>query len=396
MIKAIVSGGGTGGHIYPAVAVAEALKQRYGASIEILFVGAEGKMEMEKVPALGYKIVGLPIAGLQRRLEWRNLLLPFKVVRSLCKARRVIKEFDADIVVGFGGYASAPIIWTASKMGVATIIQEQNSYAGMTNKIVGSRAKCVCVAYEGMERFFPGSDIVLTGNPLRGKFGNVDNLRKQALEYFGFDAERPVVLVVGGSLGTRTLNNMMQRWVESRRDRINFGDHTKEVDESGHHLNYLDDDVQVIWQTGKIYEQECHNFLQANPLDGVWQGAFLERMDLAYAAADIVISRSGACTISELCLVAKPTIFVPSPNVAEDHQTKNALALVERDAAIMVHDWDAVNVAMQRAVETLRDKRLMKSLHNNIAVMAQPQAAELIVDQIDKVLKAQTAGEQKK
>lgn len=367
MKKIILSGGGTGGHIYPAVAVAEALTRRFGDQVEILFVGAKGRMEMEKIPALGYKIVGLPIAGLQRRLEWRNILLPFKVVDSILRAKQTIREFGADVVVGFGGYASAPVLWSASRCGVPTIIQEQNSYAGLTNKIVGREARTICVAYEGMDRFFEGSHIVLTGNPLRGKFSSDSSaIKHEALRYFGLDDERPVILVVGGSLGTRTLNNMMCRWVERLEGRR--------------------PEVQVIWQTGKIYETEMSSFLAMQPVDGVWQGAFLERMDLAYAAADLVISRSGACTISELCLVAKPTLFVPSPNVAEDHQTKNALALVERDAAIMVSDDRAVELAMGRAIETLHDGKMLEMLSRNIAQMAHADAADRVVDEIEKVL----------
>ncbi len=366
MKRIILSGGGTGGHIYPAVSVAEALKERYGSDCEILFVGAEGRMEMEKIPALGYRIVGLPIAGLQRRLEWRNLLLPIKIIRSLLRARAVIRDFRADIVVGFGGYASTPMLWAAGRIGVPTIIQEQNSYAGLANKIVAGNASKICVAYEGMDRFFDGSKLVLTGNPLRGNFGEHEDQRLEALKYFGFDADRPVIFVVGGSLGTRTLNQMMCRWIERLEGRT--------------------PEVQVIWQTGKYYEREMESFLEAQPTSGVWQGAFIERMDFAYAASDIVISRSGACTVSELCLVAKPTVFVPSPNVAEDHQTKNALALVERDAALMVPDNGAVEFAMSRAVETLRDEKLMDELKSNIAKLAHPDAAQRVVDEIDKVL----------
>lgn len=365
--KIILSGGGTGGHIYPAVAVAEALTRRFGDDVELLFVGAEGRMEMEKVPQLGYKIVALPIAGLQRRLEWRNLLLPFKVLSSISKAKRVIREFGADCVVGFGGYASAPVLWAAGRLKVPSLIQEQNSYAGLTNKIVSKRAKTICVAYEGMDRFFKGANIVMTGNPLRGNFGVVERLREEALEFFGLEASRPVVLVVGGSLGTRTLNNMMMEWIKN--------DYSTEQG------------VQVIWQTGKFYEAEMRQFLEANPTIGVWQGAFLERMDLAYAAADIVISRSGACTVSELSLVAKPTIFVPSPNVSEDHQTKNAMALVERDAALMVRDSEATQKAMTMATETLSDAVLMATLRANISKMAFPDAAERIVDEIVKIMK---------
>ncbi len=363
--KVILSGGGTGGHIYPAVAVAEALTRRFGDDVELLFVGAEGRMEMEKIPQLGYSIVALPIAGLQRRLEWRNLLLPFKVLRSVFKAKRVIKEFGADVVVGFGGYASAPVLWSAGQLGVPAVIQEQNSYAGLTNKIVAKKAKTICVAYEGMDRFFEGANIVMTGNPLRGNFGVVERFKEEALEFFGLESDRPVVLVVGGSLGTRSLNNMMMEWIRS-------GAPT----EAG---------VQVIWQTGKIYEAEMRDFLESNPTLGVWQGAFLERMDLAYAAADIVVSRSGACTVSELSLVAKPTIFVPSPNVAEDHQTKNAMALVERDAALFVSDAEAKTKAMPLALATLEDGVKMATLKKNITNMAFPDAADRIVDEIVKV-----------
>ncbi len=367
MKRIILSGGGTGGHIYPAVAVAEALTRRYGEEVEILFVGAEGRMEMEKIPPLGYKIVGLPIAGLQRRLEWRNLLLPFKVLKSISRAKSVIGEFGADVVIGFGGYASAPVLWAAGRLGVPTLIQEQNSYAGLTNKIVAKRASKICVAYEGMERFFPKDRIVMTGNPLRGNFGEVGSLRSEAMEYFGLGGKRPVILVVGGSLGTRTLNTMMCRWIES------CGEKRAEVD--------------VIWQTGKFYEAEMQQFRANNPIDGVWQGAFLNRMDLAYAAADIVISRSGACTVSELSLVAKPTIFVPSPNVSEDHQMKNAMALVDRGAALIVKDSEATERAMKLAIESVKDECKMAQLKGKIAEMAYPNSADLIVDEIVKLLK---------
>ncbi len=365
-IKVILSGGGTGGHIYPAVSVAEALKERFGDRVEILFVGAEGKMEMDILPALGYRVEGLPIAGLQRRMEWRNMLLPYKVLRSLSRAKRVVREFNADIVVGFGGYASAPVLWAAQRMGIPTIIQEQNSFAGVTNRIVGRKVERVCVAYEGMDRFFEGREIVLTGNPLRGRFGDCSSLRTEALEFFGLDDKRPVVLVVGGSLGTRTLNTMMCRWVES--------------------MQGSRPEVQVIWQTGRYYLKEMEEFLAKHPTDGVWQGAFLQRMDLAYGAADIVISRSGACSVSELSLVGKPTIFVPSPNVSEDHQTKNAMALVGRDAALIVRDVDAPTQAMALAVETLGNKELMERLSENILNMAHPNAARSVVDQIVEVL----------
>ena len=365
MIRIILSGGGTGGHIYPAVAVAEALKRHYGDKVEILFVGAEGKMEMEKIPALGYNIVGLPVAGLQRRFTLANLALPFKVAASVRRAKRVIREFQADIVVGFGGYASAPILWAAQRLGVPTVIQEQNSYAGLTNKLLSKRAKRICVSYDNMGRFFPEDRIVMTGNPLRGRFSATGADRSEALAHYGFNDELPVVLVVGGSLGTRTLNEMMKAWVGN-----------------------LDGvaPVQVIWQTGKYYEREMQEFLRSHPTKNIWQGAFIERMDYAYAAADVVLSRSGACTVSELCLVAKPTIFVPSPNVAEDHQTKNAMALVEQGAAEIVRDSEAVERGMHLAVELSRNGRRLEELSSNIAKLAISDSADRVVRVIDEVL----------
>ena len=365
IMRIILSGGGTGGHIYPAVAVAEALKRKYGEEVEILFVGAEGKMEMEKIPSLGYNVVGLPVAGLQRRLALSNLALPFKVAASVRRAKRVIKEFGADIVVGFGGYASAPVLWAAQRLGVPTLIQEQNSYAGLTNKLLARRAKRICVAYEGMERFFPKERIVMTGNPLRGRFSASGSNRDEALAHYGLSAELPVVLVVGGSLGTRTLNEMMKAWLLT--------------------LNGTAP-VQVIWQTGKYYEREMQEFLAAHPTKNIWQGAFIERMDYAYAAADVVLSRSGACTVSELCLVAKPTIFVPSPNVSEDHQTKNAMALVARGAAEIVRDNEAVARGMQEAVNLALDTKRLEQLSANIAELAISDAAERVVKQIETVL----------
>ena len=366
MKRIILSGGGTGGHIYPAVAVAEALKHKYGNEVEILFVGAEGKMEMEKVPALGYRIEGLPVAGLQRRLTLSNLLLPFKVAKSVSRAKRIIRDFKADIVVGFGGYASAPVLWAAQRLGIPTVIQEQNSYAGLTNKLLSKRAKRICVAYDKMERFFPKERIIMTGNPLRGRFSANSDNRGDALAYYGFNDEMPVVLVVGGSLGTRTLNEMMKAWIKG-----------------------LDGvaPVQVIWQTGKYYEKEMQEFLKNHPTKNIWQGAFIERMDYAYAAANVVLSRSGACTVSELCLVAKPTIFVPSPNVSEDHQTKNAMALVEKGAAEIVRDNEAVAKGMKEAVALAVDEERLEMLSANIAQLAISDSAARVVEVIDKELK---------
>ncbi len=319
MKRIILSGGGTGGHIYPAVAVAEALKGKWGDEVELLFVGAEGKMEMDKIPALGYRIVGLPILGLQRRFTWKNFTVPFRVLRSISKARRTIRDFGADAVVGFGGYASAPVLWAAQRTGVPTVIQEQNS----------------------------GTD------------------RGEALAHYGLSLGKPVVLVVGGSLGTRTLNEMMKSWILS--------------------LDGKQPPVQVIWQTGKYYEKEMREFLAAHPAEGIWQGAFIERMDFAYAAADAVISRSGACTVSELCLVAKPTIFVPSPNVAEDHQTKNAMALVDKDAAMIVRDSEAVARGMAAAIELTANGERLQRLSRNIASLAIADSADRIVAQIEKI-----------
>lgn len=370
-LKVILSGGGTGGHIYPAVAVAEALKRRLGDGVELLFVGAEGKMEMEKVPALGYRIEGLPVVGLQRRLTLRNLQVPFKVAESLRKARRVIREFGADVVVGFGGYASAPVLWSAQRMGVPTLIQEQNSYAGVTNKILASRAKRICVAYEGMERFFPKDRIVMTGNPLRGRLLEQHDpavLKTEGLTYFGLTADKPIVLVVGGSLGTRTLNNMMKANV----DRITS-----------------EGKVQVIWQTGKFYEREMTEFMQSRSSEGIWRGAFIDRMDLAYAVADVVVGRSGAGTVSELCLVGKPAIFVPSPNVAEDHQTKNAMALVRKDAALLVPDSEAVTALFPVVDQLLADPARMQRMAANIKALGIADSADRIVDELLAVVQAQ-------
>ena len=339
------------------------MKRKYGEEVDILFVGAEGKMEMEKIPALGYRIEGLPVAGLQRRFTMSNFALPFKVAASVRRAKRIIREFKADIVVGFGGYASAPVLWAAQRLGIPTVIQEQNSYAGLTNKLLSKRARRICVAYDKMERFFPAERITMTGNPLRGRFTAEGGNRAEARAYYGFSEELPVVLVVGGSLGTRTLNEMMKAWIKG-----------------------LDGvaPVQVIWQTGKYYEREMREFLEAHPTKNIWQGAFIERMDYAYEVADVVISRSGACTVSELCLVGKPTIFVPSPNVAEDHQTKNARALVDQGAALMVSDREATAKGMPMALELLGDEAALAALKKNITRLGVKDAAERVVRQIEK------------
>ena len=369
MKRVILSGGGTGGHIYPAVAVAEALKRKFGEEVDILFVGAEGKMEMEKIPALGYRIEGLPVVGLQRQLNPRNIInnltAPFKVVKSMRRAKSIIRKFDADIVVGFGGYASAPVLRAAQSLGIPTIIQEQNSYAGLTNKFLAKRAKRICVAYDKMERFFPAERIVMTGNPLRGRFSADQGNKQEALAYYGFNDQLPVIMCVGGSLGTRTLNEMMKKWILTLNGEA---------------------PVQVIWQTGKYYEREMQAFLREHPTKNIWQGAFIDRMDYAYAAADVAISRSGACTVSELCLVAKPTVFVPSPNVSEDHQTKNAMALVEKGAAAIVSDSEAVEKGMAVALELVANKEQLEALRENIAKLAISDAADRVVNEIEKEL----------
>lgn len=365
-LKIILSGGGTGGHIYPAVAVAEALKQKLGDNVEILFVGAQGKMEMEKIPALGYKIIGLPVAGLQRKLTLRNLAVPFKVLRSIGMARKVLRDFKADAAAGFGGYASSPVLWCAQRMEIPTLIQEQNSYAGATNKMLSSRAKRICVAYEGMERFFPKEKIVLTGNPLRGRFSQNAELRGEALKYFGFEENKPVVLVVGGSLGTRTLNNMMKANV----DRI-----------------VAENRLQVIWQTGKYYEREMSEFMQGRADRGIWRGAFIDRMDLAYAAADIVVARAGACTVSELCLIGKSTIFVPSPNVSEDHQTKNAMALVKKQAACIVPDKEAVERVFPEIDHLLAQPETMERMRQNMLHLGISDSASRVAEELINIIK---------
>ncbi len=355
-----MSGGGTGGHIYPAVATAEALKRRLGDEVELLFVGAEGKMEMEKIPALGYEIKGVPVTGLYRKLDMRNFALPFKVIKSLGMARKIVREFKPDVVAGFGGYASAPILWAAQRAGVPTLIQEQNSYAGMTNKILAGKAKRICVSYEGMEKFFPREKILLTGNPLRGRFGE-DVPHDEALAHFGLTADLPVVLIVGGSLGTRTLNNMMKRWAD--------------------HIS-AEGKMQVIWQNGKYYDAEMSEFMSSRSGRNIWRGAFIDRMDYAYEAADIVVSRSGACSVSELCLVGKPTIFVPSPNVAEDHQTKNARALADKNAAWMSPDATAAEEVIPMVEKLLDEPGKLAEISKNIRKLAISDSADRVANEI--------------
>lgn len=368
-MKAIISGGGSGGHIFPAVAIANAIKTRYPEA-QILFVGAEGRMEMEKVPAAGYEIKGLPIAGLQRQLTFSNLIknlqLPFKVVRSQRLVRSIIRDFDPDIVVGVGGFASEPTLKVAARMGYTTLLQEQNSFAGLTNKTLAKSASVICVAYEGMERFFPKEKIVYTGNPVRSDIEQMRCTREEGCAYFGLEMGRRVMLSVGGSLGARSINQMIIK-------NLNF---------------FKDNDIQIVWQTGKwMYEEAAEAVKNAGLDRWIKVHQFISRMDMAYAAADMVISRAGAIAISELCLVGKPVILIPSPNVAEDHQTKNAMALVNKGAALMVKDADCATQGLPMALELLNDGTRCEQMSQAIRSMAAPKAADKIVDQIDKLLK---------
>lgn len=369
-IRAIISGGGTGGHIFPALSIADKLKE-VSPDSSILFVGAEGRMEMDKVPAAGYEIKGLPVAGLQRRLTLSNLTLPFKLIKSLSMAGEIIGSFKPDIAIGVGGYASAPLLWCAGRKGIPTLIQEQNGYAGLTNRILGKKADRICVAYEGMERFFPADRIVLTGNPIRKEIVPADAaMRKEAMEYYGLDPAKKHIFIVGGSLGSGTLNRSMMKWISGG---CPGGD-----------------GIEVLWQCGKYYKDETDRFMAGATAEGKGAGIiysdFIKRMDLAYAAADIVISRSGASSVSELCAAHKAVIFVPSPNVAEDHQTHNAMALVKKDAAMLVTDAEAPERLMASACALVNDPERTGTLEKNIATLAKTDAAEAITEQIYSIL----------
>jgi UDP-N-acetylglucosamine--N-acetylmuramyl-(pentapeptide) pyrophosphoryl-undecaprenol N-acetylglucosamine transferase len=358
-MKIIISGGGTGGHIFPAIAIADEIK-RQRPDAAILFVGAEGKMEMERVPKAGYEIVGLPVVGFQRKLTFKNLLFPFKLANSLFKAIQVIRKFKPDVVVGVGGYASGPILEMGMRLGVKGVIQEQNSYAGVTNKILGRKVKKVCVAYDGMDAFFPKDKIVLTGNPVRADISAETISAEHAKIDLGFDPNKKLILLIGGSLGAKTLNEAMRAATDLLKQR---------------------NDVQLYWQCGKIYIDEFSTSETA-ALPNVKISAFVDDMKMAYTAADVVISRAGALSISELCLVAKPCIFVPSPNVSEDHQTKNAMALVNKKAAILVKDIDAKTQLLTKTLEILDNEMLSITLSLNIETLGKPDAAKEIVEQI--------------
>ena len=358
-IRVIVSGGGTGGHIFPAIAIANAIK-KLEPKAEILFVGAIGRMEMEKVPAAGYKIEGLWISGIQRRLTVDNLSFPLKVLSSLVKSRKIIRNFKPCAVVGVGGYASGPLLYAASQMNIPALIQEQNSYAGVTNKLLAKRVNKICVAYEGMERFFPEEKIMITGNPVRQDILELSGKRNEALAYFGLQADKKTVLVIGGSGGARTINESIK------------GDLQKIID-SG---------AQLIWQTGKFYYEQVKKAVDDLNHPSIKAFDFISKMDLAYAAADVVISRAGASSVSELTFVQKPAILVPSPNVAEDHQTKNAMALVNKHAALLVRDVDAREMLVNTVLELMSDTGKCNELSENIGKLALKNSAEIIAKEV--------------
>lgn len=364
-MKIIISGGGTGGHIFPAVAVADELRKEM-PDCQILFVGAEGRMEMERVPKAGYPIAGVPIQGFQRKLSFLNILknlqLLYKLPLSIWRVLRIISKFKPDIVAGFGGFASGPILRAAQSKGIPTVLQEQNGFAGVTNKLSAEQASAICVAYEGMERFFPSEKIVLTGNPVRHEVWQLKD-RELAAKHFGLDPNKQTIFIVGGSLGAKTLNLAME--------------HNTQLIEN-------QKDIQILWQCGKLYENDFKSKKVAN-LSNVKMLTFIDRMDLAYSVADLVISRAGALSISELCLVGRPSILIPSPNVAEDHQTKNAMALVEKKAAILISDSEA-NTMIAKSLEVLENKNLSKSLMQNILKLGKPTAAIDIANVIREVV----------
>jgi UDP-N-acetylglucosamine--N-acetylmuramyl-(pentapeptide) pyrophosphoryl-undecaprenol N-acetylglucosamine transferase len=362
--RVIISGGGTGGHIFPAISIANALR-KIEPETEILFVGAEGRMEMEKVPAAGYRIIGLPVAGLYRSLSLKNISVLIKLLKSLHKAKKVIKEFGPDVVVGVGGYASGPVLRQAGRMGIPTLIQEQNSYAGVTNKLLARRASTICVAYDGMGKYFPSGKIIKTGNPVRQNFDNLESLRDEALSFFSLKKEFPVVLVLGGSLGAGSINTSMSENIDKLRD----------------------SECQWLWQTGKYYFENVRALVSLSFSGNISVHDFINRMDYAYSASDIIVSRAGAGTISELCLVGKPAILIPSPNVAEDHQTRNAEALSTSDAAILISDNVASKTLVDEAIKLISDKTKRERLSENIMKLADRDADIRIAEEVLKLVR---------
>jgi UDP-N-acetylglucosamine--N-acetylmuramyl-(pentapeptide) pyrophosphoryl-undecaprenol N-acetylglucosamine transferase len=358
-IKVIISGGGTGGHIFPAVAIANELK-RVNQENEILFVGAEGRMEMEKVPAAGYQIMGLKIAGIQRKIDLNNFLLPYKVIDSVVKSRTIIRTFSPDAAVGVGGYASGPLLFAATMMRIPSLIQEQNSFAGITNKILSRRVKKICVAYEGMEKYFPKEKIVMTGNPVRQNVIHIDGKREDALKFFRLEGNKKTILVIGGSLGARSINQSVLNGLS----------------------RIAEKNIQLVWQTGKSFFSTATEAVKKFEEKGIHAHDFINRMDLAFSCADVVISRAGASSVSELQLIAKPSILVPSPNVAEDHQTKNAMALVEKQATILVKDSEVNQLLVNTALDLVSDTEKQRQLSENISKLALQDSAARIVDEI--------------
>lgn len=359
----IISGGGTGGHVFPAIAIANAFRERH-PDAEILFVGAEGKMEMIRVPEAGYKIVGLKISGIKRSLSLSNLWLPFKLLMSILKARKIVNEFRPHVAVGTGGYASGPLMWAATRKGIPALLQEQNSYAGLTNKQLAGKVRKICVAYPGMEKYFPKEKVVMTGNPVRKDIIQLDNKREAAFRYFDLDPAVKTLLVLGGSGGARTINESILAGLDK----------------------LVAADIQLIWQTGRVYYDSVKSQTSGKDLKKVRLYDFLKDMDMAYAASNLVISRAGALSISELCLVKRPVVLIPSPNVAEDHQTKNASALVKENAAVMIADKDAVVMLADAALALLHDNDRSRKLSENIGRLGRPQAAEHIVNEIEKLI----------
>ena len=357
----IFSGGGTGGHIYPAIAIANELKLRF-PDAEFLFVGAQDKMEMQKVPQAGYKIEGLWIAGLQRKFTFQNAMFPFKLISSLWKSRKIIKKFKPNVVIGTGGFASGSLLQMANSLNIPTVIQEQNSFPGITNKLLSKKANKICVAYENLERFFPKDKIILTGNPVRQDLLEIDSKRNEALDYFKLDTTKKTLLILGGSLGARRINQLIAKEIDIIRNQ----------------------NIQVIWQCGKLYLNDYEHF---SDKQNVQVTAFIDRMDLVYAAADFVISRAGASSVSELCLVGKPVIFIPSPNVAEDHQTKNANAIVEKKGAILIKESELDEKFETTFLNLIQDEKLQTELSENIKKLAKPFATKDIVDEIIKLIK---------
>jgi len=358
--KFILSGGGTGGHIYPAIAIANELKSHF-PDADILFVGAQDKMEMQKVPQAGYPIKGLWIAGLQRRLTFDNALFPVKLLSSLLKSRQIIKQFKPDVVIGTGGFASGPLLQMANSAGIPTVIQEQNSYPGITNKLLSNKANAICVAYEKLERFFPKGKIVLTGNPVRQDLIAIDGKRAEGIAYFKLDPNKKTILILGGSLGARRVNQLIEKELEF----------------------FASQKVQLLWQCGKLYFEEYQKYNSEN----VQVMAFIERMDLVYAAADIVISRAGASSVSELCIVGKPVIFIPSPNVAEDHQTKNAKSVADKNGAILIRETDLDTTFEATFSDLIANENKQVELSQNIKNLALPNATKAIVEEIIKLIK---------